>query len=69
MLPRLAATFALTLLLSPLAASPVLAQTTTSEQDMVSPAHVALVDGAASLEREGRTENPAEHAAPERRSA
>lgn len=58
MLPRLAATFALTLFLSPLAASPVLAQTTTSEQDMVSPAHVALVDGVASLEREGRTENP-----------
>ena len=42
MLPRLAATFALTLFLSPLASSPVLAQTTTSEQDLVSPAHVAL---------------------------
>src|SRR6187401_2751040 len=58
MLPRLAATFALTLFLFPLAASPVLAQTTTSDQDLVSPAHVALVDGVASLEREGRTENP-----------
>jgi len=59
MLPRLAATFTLTLVLSTAAARTLSAQVpASSEQDAVPPAHVALVDGAASLEREGRSESP-----------
>jgi len=59
MLPRLAATFTLTLLLSTTAVRTLWAQgPASSEQEAVSPAHVALVDGVASLEREGRSESP-----------
>jgi len=59
MLPRLAATFTLTLVLSTTAVRTLWAQApASSEQETVSPAHVALVDGVASLEREGRSESP-----------
>jgi hypothetical protein len=55
MVPRLALTFALAALVCPAAA---MAQSSVlPDVDSAAPAHVAYVDGAASLEREGRTEN------------
>src|SRR3954471_10944989 len=67
MLPRLAVTLALTVLVSSAPVSPLLAQsalpdagvqTALPDTEAVAPAHVALVDGVATLEREGRSENP-----------
>jgi hypothetical protein len=54
MLPRLALTFAVATFV-PCAAA--FAQSSPPESDAVAPAHVAYVDGAVSLEREGRSEN------------
>ena len=54
MLPRLALTLAFTLLVCPR----VLAQPSQPEPDAVPPAHVSLVEGVATLEREGRAESP-----------
>lgn len=54
MLPRLALTCALAAFVCPAALS---AQALPPEPDGAAPAHVALVDGAASLERDGRTES------------
>jgi FecR protein len=58
MLPRLALTLALAVFLCSPAVSPVFAQSPPPETETVAPAHVALVDGVATLEREGRSENP-----------
>src|SRR5260370_1813565 len=52
--PRLALNFALAALVCP---SGAYAQPPQPESDGVAPAHVAHVDGAVSLEREGRAEN------------
>jgi len=54
MLPRSALTLALAVFVCP---AGVFAQTSTSESDGSAPAHVSRVEGAVSLEREGRPEN------------
>ena len=53
MLPRLALTFALAAFVCPAA---LFAQSPPSETDSTAPAHVAHVDGAVTLEREGRVD-------------
>ena len=54
MLPRSALTFALAVMLCPASTQ---AQTSTGEIDAAAPAHVSRVEGAVSLEREGRPEH------------
>src|SRR5438067_325096 len=54
MLPRLALTFALAAVVCPAALS---AQSPQTETDAIAPAHVAHVEGAVTLEREGRADS------------